>query len=244
MNKKKMMAEEAVLTKGQEVNPKVGMDRECVVSKILAAMVEKQRACAKSDEGLRATAKSDEGQEVNVEVRERQTDVETDGLTRAVIEYAEERQGDNAHSDDERQVAEEVIISHDALRERMEEVMGRPFEEQKGTLYRYRINGGECVEQFIPFTTRTTEGPLYTTLYETNDERGRVKVRVYESPSRVYFRVDCTKKLGWEHLREVVYGDECKRYLDECCAKVSGVAVETPSRVVMANTKCDGRVWA
>lgn len=122
--------------------------------------------------------------------------------------------------------------------------MGRPVEEQKGTLYRYRINGGECVEQFIPFTTRTTEGPLYTTLYETNDERGRVKVRVYESPSRVYFRVDCTKKLGWEHLREVVYGDECKRYLDECCAKVSGVAVETPSRVVMANTKCDGRVWA
>ena len=96
-----MMAEEAVLTKGQEVNPKVGMDRECVVSKILAAMVEKQRACAKSDEG----------QKVNVEVRERQTDVETDGLTRAVIEYAEERQGDNVHSDDERQVAEEVIIS-------------------------------------------------------------------------------------------------------------------------------------
>lgn len=234
MNKKKMMAEEAVLTKGQEVNPKVGMDRECVVSKILAAMVEKQRACAKSDEG----------QKVNVEVRERQTDVDTDGLTRAVIEYAEERQGDNAHSDDERQVAEEVIISHDALRERMEEVMGRPFEEQKGTLYRYRINGGECVEQFIPFTTRVTEKPLYTTLYETNDERGRLKVRVYESPSRIYFRVDCAKKLGWQYLREVVYGDRCKQYLDECCDKERGVAVENPSRVSAGKTMNDGRVWA
>lgn len=191
-----MMAEEAVLTKGQDVkvNPTEGMDRECVVAKILAEVLARQRANAKSDE----------------------------------------------------QPSAEVIISHDALRERMAGVMGQPFEERKGTLYRYLINGGECVEQFIPFTPRVTEAPLYTTVYEMNEGRGNVKVRLYESPSRVYFRVDCNKKLGWNFLRDVVYGVDCKQRLDECCDKASesGSAVETPSRVSVSKNFNDGRVWA
>lgn len=212
MEEKKIMAEEAVLTEGQEVNPTVGTDRECVVVKVLAAMLAKQRADAKSDEQLQA----------NVDSHERQSETQAD----------------------ERQAVTEVVISHDALRESMAHVMGEPVEERKGTMYRYLINGGECVEQFIPFTTRVTEKPLYTTLYETNDERGRLKVRVYESPSRIYFRVDCAKKLGWQYLREVVYGDQCRQYLDECCGKVRGGAVETPSQLSPVNRKDDGRVWA
>lgn len=210
------MAEEAVLTKGQDVkvNPAEGMDRECVVAKILAEVLARQRANAKSKEQRSASVKSEDKPLADV-------------------------------GSDEQRLAE-VIISHDALRERMAEVMGQPFEEQKGTLYRYRINGGECVEQFIPFTTRVTETPLYTTVYETNEGRGNVKVRLYESPSRVYFRVDCTKKLGWEYLRDVVYGDDCKQHLDECCAKASesGSAVETPSQVSVSKNFNDGRVWA
>lgn len=145
---------------------------------------------------------------------------------------------------DEQAIA--TTIGHDALREAMERTMGKPVEERKGTLYRYVINGGEHVEQFIPFAQRTTEKPLYTTVHEMHDKREFVKLRIYESPSRIYFRADCKKSLGWKFLYKIIVNDLCLNHLRERFTTQceNGSAVETPSQVSVNNSINDGQVWA